>query len=123
MKIEDCLSLLALAKGFKVTARGDNCFEVESTVHDLEAIFDEGKWSYYVTGVYDSGTDYAEVDLAEFRKLVEFTEHLGREVRSCGSCAFYQPAEYGTAECAKEGGKVGMYDTACAFYESSWGCE
>lgn len=123
MHIEDSLSLIALAKDFKVTAHGNNCFTVEDEEHNLEAVYEEGEWSYHVTGVYNSGSDRAKVNIGALKKLVEFTEHLGREVRSCGSCAFYQPAEYGTADCAKEGGKVGVYDRACAFYEPSWGCE
>lgn len=123
MHIEDCLSLLALAKDFKVTACGDNCFIVEDEDHNFRALYQEGEWRYFVTGVYNSDRDSVEINLGEFKNLVEFTEHLGSEVRACGSCAFYQPAGYGTAECAKEGGKVGMYDPACAFYEPSWGCE
>lgn len=122
MKIEDALNLLTLAKDFKVAACGGNCFNVEDEDHNLSAFYEEGEWRYYVTGIYNSGADDAEVNLAAFKKLVEFTEHLGSEVRACGSCAYYQPAEYGTAECAKEGGEVDTFNPACVYYEPSWRC-
>ena len=122
MKIDDSLNLLALAKDFKVTAHGDNRFTVEDEEHDLMAFYDEGEWSYCVTGVYNSGTDDAEINITALKRLVEFTELLGREVRSCGSCAYFQPAEYGTAECSKEGGGVDIYNPACVYYEPSWRC-
>ena len=77
MKIEDSLNFLALAKDFKVTAHGDNCFTVEDEEHDLEAVYEEGGWRYYVTGVYDSGCNEAEIDMEEFHKLVNFTRLLG----------------------------------------------
>ena len=122
MKIEDSLNLLALARNFKVTACGSNCFNVEDEEHDLRAFYEEGEWRYYVAGVYNSGADDAEINISALKKLVEFTELLGREVRSCGSCAYFQPAECGTAECSKEGGGVDIYNPACVYYEPSWRC-
>lgn len=67
MHIEDSLSLIALAKDFKVTAHGNNCFTVEDEEHNLEAVYEEGEWSYHVTGVYNSGSDRAKVNIEILR--------------------------------------------------------
>lgn len=76
--IEDKLELLKLSKGFTVDG-SDSRYSVESVTGDLAAVCEYGRWTYYVTGCYDSGTDWVEIDTRELERLVRFTRFLSEE--------------------------------------------
>lgn len=80
--IEDKLELLKLSKGFTVDELVDGSgsrYSVESVTWDLAAVFEDGRWSYYVTGCYDSGIDWMSIDMKELDRLVRFTRFLEGE--------------------------------------------
>ena len=70
------LDLIALSNNFRVTKDTKNRkYEIESINDNLAAsIDDQGKVTYYVTGCYDSGSDWLSFDEKEFEKLKEFCE-------------------------------------------------
>lgn len=70
----DKLELLDLGKNFCVTKRDDG-FEVESTIDNIAAFISKDKTiTYYVTGCYDSGSDWVSFDINELTKLKKFCE-------------------------------------------------
>lgn len=73
-KNNDKLQLLSYAKDFQVTEKEDG-YEVLHNHVELSAFIDnQNNISYYVTGVYDYGLDWAEIDVIELDKLKHFCE-------------------------------------------------
>lgn len=76
----DKLELLNLSKNFCVTKKdktqwSDSGYEVETMNSNLGAfISDDKKITYYVTGCYDSGSDWIDFDIDELTKLKKFCE-------------------------------------------------
>ena len=48
--------------------------EIIDTAWDLSARYEYGRWNYYVIGVYNSGSDYAEINVDALKKLVNLTD-------------------------------------------------
>lgn len=71
--ISEKLKFLDRSKGFTV-----NYGEQESQIEgeNVSAVIDSYGVTYYVSGVYNSGTDYAEIDMNELMRLKEFCELL-----------------------------------------------
>lgn len=68
----DILELLALGKDFNVTKK-DGEFEVERG--DIAAVISKkGDVSYFITGAYNSGNDWLEIDMNEFKAVEKFCE-------------------------------------------------
>ncbi len=77
MELNKSLDLLALAENFKIekpAAKYDEwCYKISEKDGNLCAFFElDGSIKYYVTGVYDSGIDFAEIDIERLNKLVTF---------------------------------------------------
>lgn len=73
MTLAEKLKFLDRSKGFTV-----NYGEQESQIEgeNVSAVIDSYGVTYYVSGVYNSGTDYAEIDIDELMRLKEFCEML-----------------------------------------------
>ena len=80
MTLDDWLKFLELAKDFTIDKpdREDADWEYRILVKDgvLVAFFDKGEFTYCVSGVYNSGSSYAEIDVDEFDRLRAFCEML-----------------------------------------------
>lgn len=74
--MQEKLDLLSLSNSFRVTKDSKNKkYEIESVNDSLAASIDEqGIITYYITGCYDSGSDWISFDEKEFEKLKEFCE-------------------------------------------------
>lgn len=73
-KSNDKLQLLSYAKDFQVIEKEDG-YEVLHIHEELSAFIDnENNITYYVTGVYNSGLDWVEIDVSELNKLKQFCE-------------------------------------------------
>lgn len=72
------LRFLELAKDFKVEKReGDgDSYMVSVNGGDLVAIIEDGAIDYCVSGVYNSGSDYATIDIEVLDRLRAFCEML-----------------------------------------------
>ena len=79
------LDLMALAKEFMVEKQEDGSYSVcfsDGEYADSEVcayIDNNGSVNYYVTGVYNSGSDFAEIDITALEKLKEFCERMTEE--------------------------------------------
>ena len=72
----DILKLISLADRFKVIEKSDG-YEIESKNSDLGAyIYKDNKIEYFVTGVYNSGLNWAEIEINELLKLKKFCESM-----------------------------------------------
>ena len=81
MSISKALEFLDRAKSFKVEKHSYGYaveFKDDGDEYPLSANYTDGEgWSYYVGGVYDSGSDYAPVDSGRLAALKAFCESLG----------------------------------------------
>ena len=68
------LELLALAKDFDVTKKSENIYEIEHINSDLGAVIGNNEITYYLTGCYDSGSDWLGIDIKNLNKLQKFCE-------------------------------------------------
>lgn len=77
MELNKSLDLLALAEDYKIekpAAKYDDwCYKISEKKGNLCAFFElDGSIKYYVTGVYNSGIDVAEIDVRRLHRLVAF---------------------------------------------------
>ena len=69
------LELLSYGERFIITKNNENEYEIESKITSLGAIINEkNEIKYYVTGCYNSGSDWKSIDIKEFMNLKEFCE-------------------------------------------------
>lgn len=92
MNVQDKLKLLSYAEQFIVTETEED----KQTVYDIDCkgaayyglsarIYRDGETHYYVSGIYNSGTDYAEIDIDAFRNLVRFCKLMTKDEQTdCG---------------------------------------
>ena len=79
------LDLLDLAKKFTVEKEENGSYSVcfsdseEYADNVCAYIENDGSVSYYIMGVYNSGSDYAEIDITALEKLKEFCERMTEE--------------------------------------------
>ena len=79
MSIKANLMLLSMSAKFKVTsASEDTCQVTFKDDHDdsLQAVYEDGQWSYYMGGIYNSGVNWAEIDIKKLNELIAFTKSL-----------------------------------------------
>ena len=80
MSIQSNLMLLSMSAKFKVTSASENTYQVAfRNDHDdytLQAVYEDGKWSYFMRGIYNSGIDYAEIDIDKLNQLIAFAKSL-----------------------------------------------
>lgn len=74
--IERGLALIDSARCYRVTKGEGGAYEVWDDDASLAACYSGGEWTYYVTGVYDSGHDCAEIDMDALGRLTEFVRLL-----------------------------------------------
>lgn len=72
---ENKLNLLSLAEDFSVKKSYEG-YEIEMKDENLAAIInkDDKSISYFVTGCYNSGRDWLEIDKVNFESLKSFCE-------------------------------------------------
>ena len=75
--IERSLALINSAQGYHVTKGQSSTYEVRDVDASLAACYSDGEWTYFVTDVYNSGHDYAEIDMDAPDRLAEFVRLLG----------------------------------------------
>ena len=75
--IDRSLKLIDSARGYRVTKCEDGAYEVRDVDTSLAACYSDGEWTYFVTDVYNSGHDYAEIDMDALGGLAEFVRLLG----------------------------------------------
>lgn len=80
MTLDSRLKFLELAKDFTIEkpdfANADWEYKISAKDGALVAFFDKGEFTYCVSGVYNSGSDYAAIDVDEFNRLRAFCEML-----------------------------------------------
>ena len=73
--MKDRLELLSIAKDFNITKNEKGEYEIYAD--GLGAIIDKNNIiTYYMTGCYDSGIDWLEIDMLVLEKLKTFCELL-----------------------------------------------
>ena len=85
MALEENLALLAAAREFDVfrQAYGDDMRYVvqfknnDMSSNPLSATLVDGEWRYMLGGIYDSGCDWADIDVGKLEKLMAFCTMLG----------------------------------------------
>ena len=69
------LELLSYSRKFEVTKNSENEYEISHKMTNLGAIINQkNEIKYYVTGCYDSGCDWKNIELEYFMELKEFCE-------------------------------------------------
>ena len=77
--INDKLELLSMAEQFMVSKRNDGGYDIDHKTENVSAVvFINGEIQYYVTGIYNSGTDWAEIDIEALNDLKRFCEMMAR---------------------------------------------
>ena len=77
--ISDKLELLSMAEQFIVSKRTDGGYDIDHKTENVGAVvFINGEIQYYVTGIYDSGTDWAEIDMDALMELKKFCEMMAK---------------------------------------------
>lgn len=77
--MNDKLELLAYSKEFQIDKRDDG-YEIQTHYEDLAAfISNDKKITYYVTGCYNSGSDWISFDIKQLEKLKKFCELMVKE--------------------------------------------
>ena len=72
----DKLKLLALGQDFIINKKNEG-YTINDKKSNLEAfIKNDKKIKYYISGVYNSGVDYVEIDVERLSKLKEFCEMM-----------------------------------------------
>lgn len=77
--ITDKLDLLSKANLFKITKRNDKAYDVEfkdANAMVAASIDEDGNAEYYVTGCYNSGADWLEINMNELAELKAFVKFL-----------------------------------------------
>jgi len=70
------LDIMALIKDFDVK-KVDSGYEIESKQEEIVALVDNKlNVKFYVTGVYNSGSNWAEVNMEELKKLQSVCEYI-----------------------------------------------
>ena len=69
------LELLSYSRKFQIKKTEENVYKIEHTMTNLGATINkDNEIKYYVTGCYDSGCDWEQIDLEYFIELKEFCE-------------------------------------------------
>ena len=77
--INDKLELLSMAENFMVSKRNDGGYDIDHKKEDIGAvIYVNGEIQYFVTGIYNSGTDWAEIDIEALNDLKRFCEMMAK---------------------------------------------
>ena len=77
--INDKLELLSMAKQFMVSKRTDGGYDIDHKTENVAAVvFVNGEIQYYVTGIYNSGTDWEEIDIEALNDLKRFCEMMAK---------------------------------------------
>lgn len=80
MSIQENLMLLSMSAKFKVTSASEDTYQVtfkeDLDNHPLQAVYEDGEWSYYMGGIYNSGLNWAEIDISKLNELIAFTKSL-----------------------------------------------
>lgn len=80
MSMAGVLKLLSAAKEYEIERRSDAGYDVVDAEHSLAAFVpDDGETKYYVTGVYNSGSDWQEIDVKALGRLRGFCGSLSKE--------------------------------------------
>lgn len=76
--INDKLELLSMAEQFMVRKSCDG-YCIEHKIENIGAvIYKNGEIKYFVTGIYNSGTDWEEIDIEALNDLKRFCEMMAR---------------------------------------------
>lgn len=51
-------------------------YKISDKQSDLVAFWEDGKFKFYVSGVYNSGADFAEIDTGRLYELYQFCSYL-----------------------------------------------
>ena len=71
------LRLLELGEKYNIKQNTDNLtYEINDYENELVAIIDGDDVSYYVTGAYNSGIDYLDINMKALDELKEFVKGL-----------------------------------------------
>lgn len=70
----DTMKMIEISQRF-IVRKTDEGYEIVHKEEDVAALIEkEGTASYFVTGVYNSGLDWAEINLIAFEELKEFCQ-------------------------------------------------
>lgn len=79
MKVQERLEFLKSSRDYEVNLE-HNGYVVRPRNYSLVALIEpEGEVSYFVDGIYNSGSDWADIDVTELDKLRRFVELLTKE--------------------------------------------
>lgn len=80
MNIKANLMMLSMSAKFKVTSASEDTYQVtfkdDQDDYPLQAVYEDGQWSYYMGGIYNSGLNWAEIDIKKLNELIAFTKSL-----------------------------------------------
>lgn len=80
MSIQANLLLLSMSARFRVASASEGCYEVsfkdDNDDYPLIAMYEDGKWKYFMSDIYNSGINFAEINLEKLNELISFTKSL-----------------------------------------------
>ncbi len=77
--INDKLELLSMAEQFMIRKSDDGYYDIDHKTENIGAvIYVNGEIKYFVTGIYNSGTDWEEIDIEALNDLKRFCEMMTR---------------------------------------------
>ncbi|MGX7328292.1 hypothetical protein [Enterococcus bulliens] len=71
----DVLKLLEISQRFIITKQDDGSYDIESNNSDVGSSIDKtGDIKYFLTGCYNSGSDWISIDVEALNELTELCE-------------------------------------------------
>lgn len=82
MDLKSNLKFIEMSKDFEVKEVEDGIYEIEfnnAKEYDITALVDTNKEkiSYFVSGCYNSGMDWIEIDIERFNKMMAYVKLIG----------------------------------------------
>lgn len=75
----DILEMVEMASRFHIK-KIDGSYEIESNKENIAALVShDGKTSFFVTGVYNSGVDWAEIEMESLKELIQFCKMIKKQ--------------------------------------------
>jgi len=86
MTIEDYLDIMEKSKRFDVQRKGmcydvsfkdERSWEYGDDLPIIATFTEQGRWEYYIKGVYNNGSDFERINVDRLMELKAFCESIG----------------------------------------------
>lgn len=73
------LELLSYADKYHINKKSQDRYEIFAKDTDIVAVINKNEITYYITGCYDSGIDWLEINMKAIEELKEFCNLMIKE--------------------------------------------